>query len=333
MKLLTRLGVIVLLAALTLSACESIGIALGLRTRLDKVPVTALSASLVPDPGLAPGKKAKLILVASTADGKTLTTVGAGKGPVLFDSFIFQPTIVQVKDGVVSMPADPRVSEGQTPHLQIAVVGHPEVTTDLEVPPRYDAAFKAHFSGATGTPGIDGLAGLDGSAGASGSIDLNNPSPGGNGDDGSRGGDGGNGGPGGNAQSVKVAMTLRAGAPQLIEVRVSAGARQQYYLIDPDGGSLSVDANGGAGGRAGNGGRGGRGGSGGSGFPGGLPGTDGPNGSDGFAGPPGLAGTISVTVDPAAQAYLGVLHLSNHNGNGSAGPAQQVQVQPVAALW
>ncbi len=122
MKPLIRLWITVLLAALTLSGCESLGVALGLRTRVDKLPVTALTASLVPDPGLAPGKKGTLILVASTADAKTLTTVGAGKGTVLFDSFIFQATIVQMKDGVVSMPADSRVSEGQLPHVQIAAL-------------------------------------------------------------------------------------------------------------------------------------------------------------------------------------------------------------------
>jgi hypothetical protein len=70
MKPLIGLWITVLLAALTLSGCESLGVALG----------------------------------------------------VLFDSFIFQPAIVQVKDGVVSMPADPRVSEGQIPRVQIAVL-------------------------------------------------------------------------------------------------------------------------------------------------------------------------------------------------------------------
>jgi hypothetical protein len=80
--------------------------------------------------------------VATTADGKTLTTVGAGKGKVLFDSFTFDATIVQVKNGAILMPADPRISDGHMPHLRIGVVGHSDVSADLDIPVRYDA-FKA----------------------------------------------------------------------------------------------------------------------------------------------------------------------------------------------
>jgi hypothetical protein len=36
-----------------LSGCASIEVGLGLRMRLDKVPVTAISATLSPDPGLS----------------------------------------------------------------------------------------------------------------------------------------------------------------------------------------------------------------------------------------------------------------------------------------
>ncbi|HMI51704.1 MAG TPA: hypothetical protein VK525_09335, partial [Candidatus Saccharimonadales bacterium] len=64
--------------------------------RLDKVPVTALSATLSPDPGLAPGKSGRLIITATTSDAKQLVTVGAGHGNVLFDSFTFTATTVTV---------------------------------------------------------------------------------------------------------------------------------------------------------------------------------------------------------------------------------------------
>jgi hypothetical protein len=41
---------------LSLVGCGSLGVALGLRTRLDKLPITAVSATLYPRPGLSPGK-------------------------------------------------------------------------------------------------------------------------------------------------------------------------------------------------------------------------------------------------------------------------------------
>ena len=46
----------------TLGGCGSLEVALGMRTRLDKLPVTGLSARLFPHPGLVPGKSAKLVI-------------------------------------------------------------------------------------------------------------------------------------------------------------------------------------------------------------------------------------------------------------------------------
>jgi hypothetical protein len=330
-----RAGIIALLGVIVLasSGCESIGIALGLRTRLDKVPVTALTVALSSSPALAPGRKGQLILTAATADGKTLTTVGAGKGKVLFDSFTFDATGVQVKKGVVLMPADPRITESQMPHVHIGVIGHPDISADLDVPVRYDAAFKAHFVGAAGVNGIDGLAGSDGASGMTGSMDPNSPSPGGNGTDGGRGEDGGNGGEGQPGPDVHVWMTTRSGTPVLLEVRVTGGTREQFFLVDPNGGTLSIDSNGGAGGRGGSGGRGGQGGSGGFGSPNGMSGNDGLNGFDGHAGAGGAAGTIEVSIDPSAQQFQSRLILSNRSGDGARGPIPQIHVQAVPALW
>jgi hypothetical protein len=109
-------------AMLSLGGCGSIGVALGWRTRLDKLPVTAVSATLSPSPGLSPGKSGRLIIVATGADNQQWTSVGPGHGKVLFDSFTFDSTVVQVnKRGVVSLPSDPRVSSGKTAHIHVAV--------------------------------------------------------------------------------------------------------------------------------------------------------------------------------------------------------------------
>jgi hypothetical protein len=322
----------------TLSGCTSIELTLGLRTRLDRVPVSSLSAYLSPGPTLAPGQSARLIIVATTTDGKQLLTVGAGHGEVVFDSFDFSASLVTAdRDGVVTVPADPRITDGHTPRIRVLVKGHPGVWTDVQVPLRYDIAYRANFSGQAGASGFDGLDGLDGMSGSSGSIDLNNPSPGGNGTDGSDGGNGGDGSPGQPGEAVHVWLTVapsgEADAPPRLQARVAGSTHEQFYLIDPAGGSLEVDANGGPGGGGGRGGRGGRGGAGGSGWPSGMAGHDGLSGHDGLRGAPGAAGTILVSVDPEADVYLDHLRLSNRDGDGRQGPAAVVRVEPVPALW
>jgi hypothetical protein len=321
-----------------LGGCASIEVGLGLRMRLDKVPVTALSATLSPEPGLAPGKSGRLIVTATTSDAKQLVTVGAGRGKVLFDSFTFTATTVTVnKKGVVSLAADPRVSEGAIPHIQIAVVGHPEVTADLSIPVRYDVAFVANFAGREGFKGIDGVDGLAGSSGSDGSVDISNPSAGpsagGQGGNGTNGEDGRDGDPGQPGEAVHVWMTLKGGDHPMLQVRAASKTHAQLFLIDPNGGSLTVNASGGAGGAGGSGGRGGRGGSGGNGFPPGFSGQDGRDGFDGHAGSDGAAGIIIVSVDSQAQPYLSKLQLINKNGGGAPGPKPQILIETVAPIW
>lgn len=327
-----------LLALSAVAGCSAIEVGLGLRTRLDKVPVTGVSATLSPDPGLAPGKPKRLIITATTSDAKQLVTVGAGHGNVLFDSFAFAATTVTVsKKGVVSLPADPRATEGATPHIPITVVGHPDVTADLSIPIRYDVAFAANFAGNPGFKGIDGLNGLAGSNGSDGSVDINNPSagpsgggPGGNGTNGEDGRDGDAGQPG---EAVHIWMALKSGDRPLLQVRAASKTHSQLFLIDPNGGSLTVNANGGAGGAGGTGGRGGQGGSGGSGFPPGFSGQNGQDGMNGHPGADGAAGTIIVSVDSQAQPFLDKLQLVNKNGDGRPGPKPEIRVETVAPLW
>jgi hypothetical protein len=159
-------------------------------------------------------------------------------------------------------------------------------------------------------------------------MDPNNPSPGGNGGNGTDGSNGGDGGPGGNAPPVQVRIALRAGSHPLLQVGVSALGKDKLYLVDPQGGSLTVNADGGPGGSGGRGGRGGRGGSGGMGTPSGSSGSNGSDGRNGFDGSPGKGGSITVTYDPQAKAYMTVIRLSNKGG-----PAPVFKEEPVAPLW
>src|SRR5256886_8439998 len=184
------------LGVLALEGCESIAIGLHLRTRLDRVPVTGLAASLSPQLALSPGGRGRLVIIADTADGQKLATVGPGQGKVLFDSFSYEAQVVQVdRKGVVCLPADPRISDGRVPHVHISALGHPDAVTDLDIPVRYDVAFAAHFSGRAGSPGMDGINGSDGMAGQRRPLHLTHPRAGGNGPGGApRGGGGKRGG-------------------------------------------------------------------------------------------------------------------------------------------
>lgn len=325
-KIIVTLGLVPVLA---LTGCSTIRVKLGLRVDIAKLPVSSMDVTLPKNPGIAPGEKSPLVATFDQPGGKVLVTEGQGKGKVLWRDLAVTSTVVTVKKGVVSLPHDPRTSDGKMGHVSITVPSHPDLKAELDIPLRYDYAFVANFNGADGTSGSDGLAGSDGSSGSNGSIDADNPSPGGSGGNGGPGGSGTNGGDGGDAPNVQVQATLRAGAHPLLQFKVSAaGRKDRFYLVDPQGGTLKVSAEGGAGGKGGKGGRGGRGGSGGSGIPPGSDGLSGLDGSDGLDGSSGSPGSITVTYDPSVQAYLALIHTSN-----SGGPKPVFTEAPVGPLW
>lgn len=329
------------------SGCSALAVRLGLRVRLDTVPVTSASASLVSGrdrskvTALGPGQSARLVIVATTDAGKQFVTVGAGGGKVAFDNYSIEASIVQVsKRGKVSLSSDPRVSDGKVGHLRISPIAHPDVVTELDVSPRYDLPYVADFSGSSGfdgSDGIDGLDGMRGSDGTPGTVDpttgaLGNPGPGGPGTNGGNGGDGSAGGDGSPGEDVHAWIRLEPGSKPLLQIKVSGSSRRQaFYLVDPNGGSLRIVSNGGSGGRGGHGGRAGRGGSGGNGFPDGASGTDGIAGSDGMAGSDGLAGAIVLSVDPDALQYMKCISWLNHGRAGMG--TERTTIEPVAPLW
>jgi len=302
---------------------------LGWKVYLDKTPVKSMDATLPRGPGIAPGEKSPLVVTFAEPSGKVLTTEGAGAGKVMWKQLSVTATVAKFNaKGVLSLPRDPRISDGKVPHVIVTVPSHPDLRAELDVPLRYNLAYVSNFSGSSGFSGIDGANGTDGMSGTPGSSDPNNPSPGGNGGDGSNGSDGANGSDGGDAPPVQIRLAFRAGTHPLLQVSVSARAKQKFYLIDPQGGSLTVKADGGDGGSAGKGGHGGRGGTGGSGSPDGLSGRDGLNGHDGSSGSQGRGGLITVIYDPQAKPYLGIIHLSSQNG-----PKPVFKEESLAALW
>jgi hypothetical protein len=314
---------------LALSGCAAIQIKLGMKVNLAKIPVTSIEVRQANDPGIGPGQKSSLIVEVAQPNGKILQTEGAGKGKVMWRDLVVTPTIITVnKKGVITLAKDPRKSDGKLPTVTITAPSHPDLHAELDIPLRYDYKFVSNFAGSPGYSGMNGMDGADGASGSPGSSDPDNPIPGGSGSDGGNGTDGTDGGSGGNAPPVQVQVTLRPGSHPLLQAGVFAAGHKRYYLVDPQGGSLTVKADGGSGGSGGRGGRGGSGGAGGSGTPLGMSGHDGSNGHDGSDGSPGHGGLITVTYDPQVKPYLANLIFSSQNG-----PKPVLQQAPVAPLW
>jgi hypothetical protein len=318
-----------LASLLALSGCTPIQVRLGWKVYLDKTPIASMQASLPKGPGIAPGEKSPLVASFTEPDGKVLVTEGQGQGKVFWKDLKVTPSVVTANQkGILSLPRDPRISDGKVAHITITAPSHPDLHADLDIPIRYNYKFASNFSGSSGSSGLNGSDGLDGTSGSMGSMDPNNPSAGGEGTSGSDGSNGQDGGQGGDASPVQIRVALRSGSHPLLQVSVTAAGQQKFYLVDPQGGLLTVKADGGPGGSGGKGGRGGRGGSGGMGLPTGRSGSDGASGRNGFDGSSGRGGSITVTFDPQAKLFLNTIHLSSQGG-----PPPVFNEESVPPLW
>ena len=317
------------LALLPLCGCTKIQVLLHARVDLPKTPLSIIEVSLPKDPGIAPGEKNPLVVIFQQPDGKVLVTSGIGKGKVMWKDITVTPSVVTVsKKGVLLLDRDPRKSDGKTAHVDITVPSHPDLHAALDIPLRYDYPFVASYAGTSGMNGSNGQDGSNGSNGTDGSTDPDHPSAGGNGGDGGNGTDGSNGTDGGNGPALTILLTLRNGPHPLLQASVTAqgSKKSRYYLVDPNGGTLTVSSSGGSGGSGGKGGRGGSGGSGGNGIPPGLSGRNGNSGNDGHSGSDGSPGPITIHYDPSAKPYLSALHL----GRASNSSFNEESVPP---LW
>jgi hypothetical protein len=302
---------------------------LGMKVYLAQTPVSSIEVRLPKGPAIAPGQKSPLVVAVTESNGTVLLTEGQGGGKVMWKDLQVTATVVSVnKKGVVSLSRDPRVSDGKVGQVTVTVPSHPDAHAEFEIPFRYDISFLSNFSGAQGSSGFNGTDGTSGIIGSPGSFDPNNPSPGGNGTDGTDGSNGQDGGAGGDAPPVSVLVTVQPGSHPLLQASVTALGKQKFFLVDPQGGSLTVKADGGTGGSGGKGGRGGQGGMGGVGTPNGNSGRNGSDGRDGSDGPEGRGGKITVTYDPQVQPFLGTLHFSYHNG-----PPPVLNKESVPPLW
>src|SRR5580704_16639069 len=113
-KLAVCLGLVSLIA---LAGCSGIKVKLGMRISLAKAPVSSMEVSQYMHPGIGPGEKSSLVATFTQPDGKILVTEGKGKGKVLWKDLAVVTTVVSVnKKGIISLPKDPRISDGKLAH-------------------------------------------------------------------------------------------------------------------------------------------------------------------------------------------------------------------------
>jgi len=146
-----------------MTGCTAVRVKLGARVHIDKLPVTTIEASLLNGPAIRPGQNSPMVVTFTDATGKVWVTEGAGQGKILWSDLTVSASVVTVnKKGVLSLPHDPRKSDGKTGQVEISVPSHPELHASLTVPVSYSFPFAASFSGASGMSGTNGTDGSDG---------------------------------------------------------------------------------------------------------------------------------------------------------------------------
>ncbi|MBI2899470.1 MAG: hypothetical protein HYY17_04755 [Planctomycetes bacterium] len=262
------------------------------RVDLSDEKVLSFKVELAGAAGIYPGGSVALVATAGLEAGKTEVSQGTGKGRIPWKDLPVAVDGARVNDGVVTLGDDPRTAP-KTLAMKVGLAGHPELTNDVTVPVHFAGEYVAHFSGGSGRNGAVGDNGRPGSSG---------------GGEGGRGRDGGDGEDAEDAGDVEVVVTMAVAGPML-QVRVHGTPHEdKFYLIDPNGGSLTVYARGGAGGRGGDGGWGGSGGWGGG------DGGDGGDGGNGAGG--GNGGRITLVASPETTRYLDLINLDNSGGDG-----------------
>jgi hypothetical protein len=276
---------------------------------------------------LCPGQAFDVNVVARMKDGRRKRTSGSGREKLPWRELVVRFDGRDVEQGRVVMPSDPRETLDRAVPLRVYLADRGEVSWEGIVTARYDCVYTADFSGASGAVGDNWVrySGDDGDDGWDTTRPGERGGDGGDGRHGQHGGDGGDGGDGGTV-TVQWGTLDHHGVSMITAVAKGTvpgrSTEPQWFLIDPNGGSLVVDVRGGAGGAGEDGQPGGDGGNGGDGEPDGRGGDGGDGGHGGDGGDGGDAGWVRVISDPAAEAWLGHMHIDNVGGAaGAAGLA------------
>jgi hypothetical protein len=279
---------------------------------------TSISIRQKEIPNMALGQEIEIGIIANTAKGKELKTPGFLE-PGTFKTVEWEQFTIQVEGGTfangkVTVSSNPSDVKNHEVKIRASTIKNPEIKSELVLKLDYKAAQVADFSGAPGKTGQMGQSGVRGNNG-SGSSNCSA---------GTNGGQGGNGGNGGTGQDIEAFVkmkfddVLKKEMLQLL-VKSKTTGKEQLYIVNPDGGKITVSADGGIGGSGGQGGYGGPGGSD-TYKKVGANGGDGGNGGQGGIG--GNGGMITAYIDPSAEKLVGTVVIFSNEG-GAAGRAGQ----------
>ncbi|MCP4871270.1 MAG: hypothetical protein GY898_21380 [Proteobacteria bacterium] len=268
--------------------------------------VTAVHADLT-SVSVCPGGSVDLLLGIELDDGKVLRPAGASGGSVGWRNLRVhvEGGATVGSRGAIRVSPDPADTWGKPVRWSVTLPDHPGVEASGTVGIRYDCDYTAWVGGRSGDSGDGGIAGDDGDEQSPVGLDGQDGQDGQDGEDGHR-------------ATVLVAYAIEPISERPVlqtEVRFGTGELAGRFALDPDRGSLHVDASGGNGGAGGDGGDGGdssacidgvsralfRGGNGG-------------DGGDGGRG--GDAGAVRMLVDARAAKLVRNLHVDLSLGRG-----------------
>jgi len=205
-QVLRRPAFLALAPAVVLAGCTQMKIDMGMRMNVAKLPVNRMEVHLAKPQGVGPGQKASLVVTFTGPNGQTWRTEGAGRGAIMWEALTITSTVATYNnDGTVSLPLDPRMSDGRTGHVVVTLAFNPDLRAEADIPTRYDLNYYADFNGNSGSSGNNVPGGRDGSSG-------------------------------GRAPDVTIRLVMHPGDRKLIEAEVEPEYGQEtFYLIDPDG--------------------------------------------------------------------------------------------------
>lgn len=297
----------------------------GKESSLQDKTVKDISMMATEKPALAPGSTFEIGMTAVLEDGKEMKTTGLADGKVKWGNYVVTVTGGTFSNGTVTINYDPRKIPGYKVSVKCALFKDTTRFKTMDWSLNFVASYVANFDGKRGDAGKYGAKGQTGANGAN--------DPKGRGGDGQKGGQGETGGQGENGrngESVEVYVTAFQDINGVTLLKVYCKSKnsdkEEFFIVNPAGGSVTITARGGKGGDGGHGGDGGGGGSGGNGHErggntaegsygvGGTSGDGGDGGNGGNGGNGGDGGNITIILDPSAAAYASIFKTDTGGG-------------------
>lgn len=298
---------------------KSQSIALNYETKLHLMPAK--------DFRKAPGNKVDLAIITEYDNGNT-NWFNPSNNYSVGNKYDYNISGARMRFGTLLINEDPFSINRHTVTMMTCLKKNPSVGDTLNITLDYRDDFRSAFYGSSGFDGFSGISGSTGSEGQNG----------GYGEHGDHG-DNGSQGPDLEVFADVYFDTIIHEELMYIEIRQMHYANIRKYLVNTDGGFISICSYGGDGGDGGDGGNGGKGGDGydgetikevvhvndsttevityrRSGGPGGN-GGDGGHAGDGGIGGPG--GNIYITYTQYAEPHLHLIHAISRGGNGGDG--------------